>query len=443
MSEGAKNKSRQLGLAMTTALVVGNMIGSGIFLLPASLGSYGGISLVGWLFTSAGAIFLAIVFSRLSRILPEAGGPYAYTREGFGDFTGFMIAWGYWIGLWTGNAAIAVALVSYLGVFWPAVSSTPFLGAGVAIAIVWVFAAVNIKGVRSAGYVAVITTILKIIPLIAIALFGFFGLRAEHFTPFNLSDESAFSAISTTAALTLWAFLGLESATVPANNVQNPKRTIPRATIFGTLGAAVIYILATTAVMGTIPAQKLAGSTSPFADAASIMWGGWAGYFVAAGAVVSCIGALNGFQLLVGQVPLAAAQDGLFPAVFGRVSKNGTPAAGLVIGSVLISLLVIANFTKGLVDMFTFIILLATLTTLFPYVFCSVAELLISLKNKQNSFKENVGKILRVSIPAFLYSFWAIWGSGQDTVFWGILLLLAAIPFYIWIRWQKTKETAC
>ncbi len=426
--------ARGLGLWTCTSLVAGNMIGSGVFLLPASLAPYGALSLVAWLFTASGALILALVFARLSRLVPRAGGPYAFTRAGFGDFAGFLVAWGYWISIWAGNAAIAVAFVSYMGFFFPALSAIPALAAATAIATVWALTLINSLGIRTAGAVQVAATVLKLAPLALIGCFGLVHLKAANFTPFNPSGEPVFAAVTAAAALTLWAFLGLESATVPANAVQNPGRTIPRATMLGTLAASVVYILGTASVMGVIPRAKLLESTAPFADAAMALWGPWAGYLVAAGAAVSCFGALNGWILLQGQLPRAAAVDGLFPALFGRLSTRGTPVAGLILSSILVTLLVATNYTKGLVAMFTFIILLSTLTTLFPYVFCAMSALM--LVNRVPG-SEITGSRLGTSILAalaFAYSLWAIAGSGRDTVFWGFLMLLSSLPVYVWIK---------
>lgn len=434
----SKIKSGKLGLAMATALVLGNMIGSGIFLLPASLAIFGGISILGWVFTSVGSLFLALVFSRLSRIHPAAGGPYAYAKEGFGEFAGFLVAWGYWIAVWVGNAAIAVAMVSYLGVFWPALANNPAWGAAVSIIVVWILAAVNISGVRNVGFIAIFTTILKILPILALIIFGFFYFQVDHFRPLNLSGESNFSAISTTAALTLWAFLGLESATVPADDIDNPGQTISKATIYGTLGAALIYILATAAVMGIVSPAILANSTAPFADAGRIMWGDGAYYIIALGAVISCFGALNGWTLMAAQVSKAAADDGLLPEIFSRGSKWQTPAAGIVIASILVTILISMNYFRGMVHMFTFIILLATLTTLLPYLLNSMAEVMIIIKRKETGKKTQLRKALYLGVPAFLYSTWAIAGSGEETVFWGIFLLISGLPFYVWLKWKKS-----
>ncbi len=412
---------------MTTALVVGNMIGSGVFLLPAALGSYGGISVLGWIFTAAGATVLALVFARLGRLIPKAGGPYAFTREGLGDFPAFLVAWGYWISAWAGNAAIATALVGYLTVFFPVLSTNAGLAAFVALANVWVLTAVNARGVRTAGYVQLVTTVLKVIPLIVIGSVGFLFFQSDNFIPFNASGGSPFSAISATAAITLFAFLGLESATVPADQVEDPQRTIPRATIVGTVLTAIIYILGTVAVMGVIAPAELAQSTAPYADAAQSMFGTVGRYLIGAGAVIACFGALNGWILIQGQIPRAAAADGLFPRQFAKLSPQGTPVFSLVASSVLITILVAMNYTGGLVEQFTFIILLATLAALVPYAFCAASALIIGKGTKSDVLFASVG---------FLYSLWAIGGAGRDAVYWGFLMLLGGIPVYVWMKRQ-------
>jgi APA family basic amino acid/polyamine antiporter len=427
---------KKLGLAMVTALVVGNMIGSGIFLLPASLGPYGGITIVGWLVSAAGSTLIALVFARLSRLVKKSGGPYTYTREGFGDFAGFLVAWGYWISIWTTISAIAVAFVSYLSFFWPALKTNTLLAAGAGLATIWILTGVNVIGVHTAGMVQLVTTVLKLLPLLAISTVGLLYVNGANFVPFNATGKSSLSAITATVALTLWAFLGLESGTTPAEHVRDPERTIPRATILGTLLAATIYILGTVAVMGVIPSADLAKSNAPFADAAVKMWGSWAGTFVALGAVVSCFGALNGWLLLQGQIPLAASRDRLFPEFFGKVSKFNTPANALVFSTGLASILLLMNYNKSLVDQFTFIILLATLNTLVPYIFCTMSEILIFMRDPTRFSGKRLGGGLVISCLAFAYSLWAVGGAGQEIVYWGFILLMAGVPVYVWIRSQ-------
>jgi len=414
------------------------MTGSGIFLLPAAIAAFGGISIFGWLFTTIGAIFIALVFSRLSRIVSSAGGPYAYTREGFGDFPAFLVTWGYWISIWCGNAAIAVASVGYLSFLFPALKENPLFSALLSIAAIWFFTIVNTRSIKSVSKVQIITTVLKIIPLILLGTIGFLHFNPDHFTPLNMSGLTNYNAITATASLTLWAFLGLESATIPSDKVHEPKKTIPRATIAGLLIAAVLYISSNTAILGIINPIDLQQSTAPFADAAELAWGKIAAQLIAVGAVISCYGALNGWILLQGQLPMAAAIDKLFPPVFTKTSKTGIPIIGLIIASALASILVIMNYTKGLVAMFSFIIMLATLTCLLPYVLTSISELLIYLRGRRPFTKKQMIATILVSIPAFVYSMWAVIGLGLEIIGWGVLLLILGIPFYFAHR-RKAK----
>jgi APA family basic amino acid/polyamine antiporter len=431
-----------LGLSACIALVVGNMIGSGVFLLPSALAQFGPISIGGWLVTSTGAIMLALVFGRLARQVPKTGGPYAYTREGFGEFAGFLVAWGYWIALWAGNAAVAVAFSGYVGFLVPAVGHSSLLSLAVALAAIWLLTWINVHGVETAGSVQLITTVLKILPLAALALVGIAYVDPSNFVPLNVSQRSAIGAIGACAALTLWAFLGLESATVPAGNVDRPEVTIPRATVIGTTFAAILYVLVTIAVMGLVPLAQLRASSAPLADAAMSIWGAWGGWLVAIGACISTFGTLNGFTLLTGQVPLGAAQDGLFPSRFGQLTKAGTPGYGLVFSNLLASGLVAMNFTRGLVEAFTFIILLATLTTLVPYVFCALAEFMLYLRNPAAYSGHGLGRSGVIAAIAFAYSGWAIYGAGADIVYYGFLLLLAGVPVFVRIKWRQRATPA-
>ena len=422
--------SRPLGFWMAVALVMGNMVGSGIFLLPASLAPYGGVSLIGWLVSTGGALVLAIVFARLSRLDPAAGGPYAYTRRAFGDLAGFLVAWGYWISMWTSLGALAVALVGYLTPFFPRLAQEPSSAAAAALAAVWFLVGVNIAGVRSAGWMQLATTALKLLPLAAVGVAGLFHYEPAHFALTQADGRSFAASVPAVTALALWAFLGLESATVPAASIVDPERTIPRATIVGTTLAAIVYIASTIGVMSVVAPATLAKSTAPFADAARALGGETAALIVAAGAAVSCFGALNGWTLLAGQLPLAVARDGLFPRVFARMSARDTPAAALLIAGVLTTALVFLNYSRGLVELFTFFILLATLHTLIPYAFSSLAVFL--LRDGPRRTPLSAGAAVAAAL-AFAYSLWAMGGAGQETVYWGFLLLIAGLPVYVFI----------
>lgn len=427
---------RNLGLWMLTALVVGNMIGSGVFLLPASLAALGSVSIFGWALTGVGAILLALVFANLGRSMPRTGGPYAYARSAFGDFVGFQTAWGYWIAVWAGNAAIAVAFVGYLGYFFPGVVANGLSAALAAIAAIWLLTLVNIAGVREGGQVQLVTTILKFVPLAVIGLVGIFFIKGSNFGAF--APTGVFPGITSAAALTLWAFIGLESATVPAEEVKDPERNIPRATIIGTLLATGVYVLATVAIMGIIPNADLAKSTSPFADAAQAIFGSWGGSAIALVAMISAFGALNGWILLQGRVPLAAAEDGLFPKAFAKVhGKRGTPVFGLVVSSILVTGLMLMNYNQGLVAQFSFVILLATLTTLVPYAYSAAAQAVLWIREPERFSGRSFARDTIVASLAFAYSVWAIIGSGTDVIAKGFILLTLGIPVYVFLKWRQ------
>lgn len=418
---------------MSTSLVVGNMIGAGIFLMPAALAPYGGISILGWLFSATGAILLAKLFARLSKLVPgKSGGPYAYSKAGFGDFVGFLVAWGYWISVWVSNAAIAIAFVSALSVFWPLLQESTVWAVSVGLGTLWALTWINSLGLRTSGKLQLFTTILKLLPLVLIILGGFFFFDPEHFIPFNRSSETTFGAITITAALTLYAYMGVESATIPARDVAQPEKTIPRATLFGTALTALVYILGTIAVMGIVPLEELAVSPSPFADATAVIGGEWGRNLVAMGAAIAAFGGLNGWILVQGQIAMATAQDQLFPKVFQLKNSKGVPVYGMLIGSILSSIVLLMNYTNGLVDQFRFLILLTALCVLIPYLFSAAAYVLLALRPKM-SFKHWL-PVLSLGGGAFAYALWAVYGAGEKAIFWGFLLLLTGLPMYVYMK---------
>jgi basic amino acid/polyamine antiporter, APA family len=429
-----------LGLTMATALVVGNMVGSGVFLLPASLGAYGPVSLVAFGLTAIGAMLLALVFARLGRAYPETGGPYVYSRRAFGDFVGFQQAWGYWIAAWVGNAAIAIAFVSYLGEYWHTVRNSNVVAALVALAAIWACTLVNVAGVRQGGIVQVITTVVKFVPLAAIAVIGLFFVHSHNFGAFNASGDSLYGAVTAAAALTLWAFIGLESATVPAEDVRDPEHTIPWSTIVGTAVTAIVYVLATFVIFGVVGSAAAAKSGAPFTDAAKIIFGGWGGHVITIGALAATFGALNGWILLQGQIPFAAARDGLFPKAFTQRTRSGAPWFGLVVSSVLVTGLMFTNYNASLQSQFTFMILLATLTTLVPYAFSAAAQLMLFVTDRDRFSGVRLTKDAVIASLAFAYTLWTIAGSGYQVVFRGFMLLMGGIPVFLYLKWRGTRE---
>jgi APA family basic amino acid/polyamine antiporter len=432
------SNNKKIGLITTTSLVVGNMIGAGIFILPASLSTYGSISLLGWIFTASGAIILAKIFSNLSKIIiNKSGGPYAYSKEGFGDFIGFLVAWGYWISTWISNAAIAIAIIGALSFFFPILKTNSLLAVSIGLSMIWFFTWINSNGIRSSGKIQVISTVLKILPLLFVIIFGVFFFSIDNFPKFNLTGETDFTTFSLVAALTLYAFLGIESASIPAENIKNPSKTVPKATMLGTIISTCIYILGTVVLFGILPTETLQNSPAPFAEAAQVIGGKYAGYFVAVGAAISGMGALNGWILILAQIPMAAAKDNIFPKVFKKNNKKGAPFLGLIIGSLLSSAVMLMNFSDSLVTQFTFMVNLTVLACLVPYLFVSAAYIIIVLqKNKDTS---SILKTVILGLLGFLYSLWAIYGSTAEVVFYGFLLLLLGIPFYVLMQWNKSK----
>ena len=436
----------KLGLWTSTSLVVGNMIGAGVFLVPAAMASFGSVGLLGWLFAAIGTFFIARVFSALSKMVPgEAGGLYAYTRHGFGDFAAFLVGWGYYISVVTANAAITVSFVGAMSTFIPALDSSnmhtfsPAISVFTGLGAIWLLTWINTRGITASGKMQLITTILKLLPLTVVAVAGIFFIKAANFHPFNSSGTSVFEAITGAAAIAMFALVGIESATIPAESVEHPEKTVSRATMIGLAVTVLVYLLGSVSIMGIIPVSRLAHSATPYADAAVIMFGTSARYWAGAGAAIAAFGCLNGWILIQGQIPFAIAQDKLFPGVFGWTNKKGAPYVGIILSSVLISLFMMMNYTKGLVDQFKFLSLLATINTLIPYIFCAAAYIIIRFSKRQQYSGGWIAAVF-IAVMAFAYSLWAIAGSGQSSVYWGFLLLMAGVPFYVWVLYKRRKN---
>ena len=420
---------RQLGFAVALALVVGNMIGSGIFLLPANLAPYGFNSVIAWVVTIAGSLCLAGVFATLARAMPQAAGPYDYVRNALGEPPAFFIMWSYWIATWVTNAAISIAAVSYLSSLAPAAFARTGVDALVSIAFVVLFTVVVLGGARSAGRVQVVTSILKVLPLIAAVVIALLvvggGGHAAPATPAPVN----MNGISGAAALTLWAMLGFECAAVPAQRVVDPERNIPRATILGTLLVGIIYFTAFVAIYLLLPGDVTAKSSAPFADLATRYWGPVAGTLVVLFAAISGLGALNGWVLIVGDIPLALAERGVFPKVFAKLNRKGMPVGALVLGAVLSCGLIAANYTRGLTELYGFMALLATVATLVLYLVCAVAALKLT---KLGTIRH--GFMTWVTILGVIYGLWTFYGAGFEACAWGAVLIATGIPVYLLMR---------
>jgi APA family basic amino acid/polyamine antiporter len=433
-----QTEQKKFGLWTSTSLVLGTMIGAGVFLMPSALASYGSISLIGWLFSSLGAIVIAKVFANISKLIPSSdGGPYAFTKAGLGDFAGFLIGWGYLISVWTTNAAIAVSLVSAMSTFFPILAQDATIALATGLVFLWLLTWVNTLGVIASGRVQLMTTILKIVPLVLVAVGGLLLLDPQNLLPFNMSGTSNWQAITATTTLTFFAFLGIECATIPSSSVDNPGQNISKATMFGVWIAASIYIFSTISIMGMIPANQLQVSITPFADAAEKIYGHGAKYWVSAGAAVAAFGALNGLILVQGQMPYAMAKDKLFPAFFAKQNRKGVPANGVVVSSIIITILMFMNNSKNLAGQFKLLILLSTFFTLLPYLLTTVSYLIVRAKQAVTYTKIKTITAIVISTMAFSFSMWMMIGSGQEIVYWGFIMLMMGVPFYVYMVYKK------
>lgn len=424
---------RQIGFWTCLALVIGNTIGTGIFLLPAALAPFGWNALYGWAITVGGALCLAYVFAVLARTIPEAGGPYDYIATAFGPMAGFFVMWSYWISQWVTNAAIGIGMISYLEPFAPEFFNRPGVGPLSAIGLVILMTAVALRGVRASGSVQIVTTVLKIVPLLAVILVAVVVLGGGSGSSATASNIAPMpvgaAAIASSAALALWAMQGFEAGTVPAGRVIDPARTIARATLIGTLFVGVIYILVTFAVFLLLPSEVAAKSPAPLADLMSRVWGSEAGKIIAAFAAISALGALNGWVFLQAEVPLVLAERGVFPKFFARVNEKGSPVFAQVLGCALSVALIATNLSSGMIEIYSFIILLATVATLVLYL-AGALTMLALLKRGQARGAAATG----AALLGAAYALGTFYGAGGEATAWGAALLATGIPVYFFMR---------
>jgi APA family basic amino acid/polyamine antiporter len=445
-------QERALGLSQSTALIIGSIIGVGIFSLPYSLASYGPISLLAMGLATIGAVALAFMFAVMSRRLPAGGGPYAYARAAFGNATGFANAWSYWITAWAGNAAIAVGWVFYVEHFINKGGSTMW-SIGIALLGLWIPAAINLTGVRNMGSFQVVTTVLKFLPLLLMSTLGLFFINGANFTPWNTSGETTLSAIGGAMAICLFSYLGVETAAVAAAKVRDPERNVPRSTIFGTLASAVVYLLSMIAVFGIVPAAALAdeANKASYSTAANSIVGGgsWAGDLVALAVIISGIGALNGWTMICAEMPLAAARDGLFPAAFGRLSARKVPAFGIIASTALASVAIVVSYlgTSGS-TVFTTLVLMTGITAAIPYAFSAFAQILWRWRDHVAVASPNFARDLFVAVVALFFSVAFIYYSRNTGdswyVVWGPFIMAGAagvvgIPVYLAQRGRMSQ----
>jgi APA family basic amino acid/polyamine antiporter len=423
------DRTPRLGLPATVALVVGGIVGTGIFTVPAAIAPYGWLSVPAFVIVSAGSLAIALSFARLVRRTRRSGGPYAYAGDAFGEFAAFLAAWTYWIQGWTGHATIAVAGAGYAASLF-GLGDARGTTLALALTVLWLPVLNNLVGTRSVGAVAVTTTVLKIGALSLVAIVGLILFDPGNVGAVEAKDGEIVHALPAACALLLFSFLGMEGAAVATNRVRDPEHNVPRAIVGGVAGVALLYLAGTLAVQGAVPQAQLSASSAPFADAAADLFGGeWAAKAIAAVAVISALGSLNGWNMVNAEMVAGASRDRLFPAVFARRSR-GLPVLALLVNSTLATLLIVVNATGDALSLFTTLALLSTFVYVFGYILSVAAELLHTLTERRPVAP---GPVVVAGV-ALAFSLWMAGATGADAVQKGTVMLLLGIPAYVIVR---------
>jgi putrescine:ornithine antiporter len=420
---------KKMNVVQLTFIVMVNMMGSGIIMLPSNMAQVGAISLLSWVVTALGSLAIAWGFAQAGIFNQRPGGLAAYAEDGYGKPGYFQVFFLYFLSLAIANVAVAISALGYLASFFPGLTATPIATAIGVIALLWITTVANFGGPSLTGKIGSITVWGVILPVGFLAIAGWIWFSADTFAAaWNPKGISIAEGMGSSIALTLWAFLGMESASQNASAVENPKRDVPLACMFGTLGAAVIYVLSTAVIQGIVPNAELAESTGPFGLAYAKMFNPMVGQIVMALAVMACIGSLLGWQFTLASTAKDAADAKLFPAIFGKATAAGAPLAGMVIMGVVQSLMALSTISPNLNEQFSALVNLAVVTNVVPYVI-ALSALWVMMRDakvpdgtrKLNTF---------VTVVALAYSTYALWASGKDAVMGGMLVM--AIGYLVW-----------
>jgi putrescine:ornithine antiporter len=418
-----------MSLVQLTFIVAVNMMGSGIIMLPTNMARVGAISLLSWIVTAVGSMAIAYGFAQAGIFNQRPGGMAAYAEDAYGKDGYFQVFFLYFLSLAIGNVAIGISAVGYLAGFFPMLSATPIATCISVIGLLWLTTIANFGGPKVTGRIGSITVWGVIIPVGLLSFLGWFWFKADTFSAaWNPQGLSLGQGMGSSIALTLWAFLGMESAAQNSAAVENPKRNVPLACLFGTLGAAVIYILSTTVIQGIVPNAELANSTGPFALAYAKMFNPTIGTIIMALAVLACLGSLLGWQFTIAQTGKSAADERMFPAFFSKVNKMDAPIVGMVVLGVVQSLLALSTISPNLSEQFGVLVNLAVVTNVVPYI-VALSALMLMMKNgavAQGTYRRNVV----FALVAMLYSVYAIYASGKDAVLGGMLVM--GLGYVIW-----------
>ena len=435
--------NRALGLTSTTAIVVGSIIGTGVFTMPAVMAGAGTSSILTLIAISIGAVLLGVLFGQLTKRVPHnEGGLYAYARHEFGDFAGYLTAWCYWITCWAGNAAIVSSWVLYVEDLFGISNPSAWTNFGIAMLGLWIPAAINLVGVRQMAIVQTITTVLKFAPLLLVGTLGWFFVTKANFGPFNASGGSLYDAINLAAGVALFSFIGVECAAVVAGRVKDPARNVGRASTYGTMASALLYVAVTAAVMGLVPHGALVNDGTPFVAAFDSMFNGasWVGKLVALTAVISGLGALNGWTAVTAEVPFAAAKDGLFPTEFARTSSRNVPWFGIVTSTAVASLLMAWSYSgeTGL-KVFTYLVYLSVVTVAIPYFISACAQLAYLVSRRRVVEGRRLLRDVVIAVVGGLFSLWVTFASGYQSVYQAMLLILIGLPIYTFLKARRER----
>lgn len=420
---------KKMNVVQLTFIVMVNMMGSGIIMLPSNMAKVGAISLTSWLVTALGSLAIAWGFAQAGIFNQRPGGLAAYAEDAYGKDGYFQVFFLYFLSLAIANVAVAISALGYLASFFPGLTATPIATALGVIALLWITTVANFGGPSLTGKIGSITVWGVILPVGFMAIAGWFWFSGATFSAaWNPKGISIAEGMGSSIALTLWAFLGMESASQNASAVENPKRDVPLACMFGTLGAAAIYILSTAVIQGIVPNAELAESTGPFGLAYAKMFNPLVGQIVMALAVMACVGSLLGWQFTLASTAKDAADSKLFPAIFGKATAAGAPLMGMVIMGVLQSLMALMTISPDLNQQFSALVNLAVVTNVLPYVIALSALWVMMRDGKVPDGTRRMNTF--VAVVALLYSIYALWASGKDAVMGGMLVL--AIGYLVW-----------
>jgi APA family basic amino acid/polyamine antiporter len=442
-SSALQEPAHALGLPSATALVVGSIIGTGVFTMPAVMAGAGTSSIITLGIVAIGAVVLGLLFGQLTRRVPHnEGGLYAYARHEFGDFAGYLTAWCYWITCWAGNAAIVSSWVLYVEELFGIDNPSNWTNFGIALTGLWVPAAINLAGVKQMAWFQNLTVVLKFLPLLFVGVVGWFFVSSANFGPFNASGGSLYDAINLAAGVALFSFIGVEVASIAAGRVRNPRRNVGRASVIGTGASAMLYVAVTAVIMGLVPHDQLVEDGAPFVAAFETIFdgAGWAGKFVALVAVISGIGALNGWTMVTAEMPYAAAKDGLFLQHFAKESRKGVPWFGIVVSTVVASALMAWSYSgeTGL-KVFTYLVYLSVVTVAIPYFFSACAQLSYLVSRRRPVQGWTLARDLTIACVGGLFSLWVTFSSGYQSVYQAMLLILLGLPLYAFLKARRER----